>query len=164
MLLPFTFRLNCLRCSLFWVVTQYTLIVVYRHFETAHRYNLQWSSSQRRLALQFKVGTINSPQTFVSKYPNTLCKISEERRPSLHRGWKTEVSHEVFYIFLMAIIIAIRSTTLFLVFIKPVIFQEEEKFTGNPICRLLQPPLASKTFTATILWLETKFHSRAARD
>jgi len=51
----------------------------------------------------------------------------------------------------MSFIFDIGSTDLFLDFIKPIIFQEEDRLRGNSICRLLQPPLASKLYCYSLI-------------
>jgi len=72
-----------LRSSLFWDVTQRTLVSICRGFGTTSLSRLQGSSSSAR---PLKIGPISCPETSVNNYQSTLRNISEERRSHLQRG------------------------------------------------------------------------------
>jgi len=65
--------------SIFWDVTQRTLVVSYWHFRTA---------------MLLKKGLVSCPEMSVYNYEQALCNISEERRPlhpldlAMIQGWK----------------------------------------------------------------------------
>jgi hypothetical protein len=62
-----------MRSALFCDVTQRRLVVIYRRCGTTY-----WS---------LKMGPIGCPAMSVTNYESTVRKITEERRPHLHRGW-----------------------------------------------------------------------------
>jgi len=73
------------------------LLVVYRHFGTAHWYNLQLSSSQRRLSRQFKVATTDSPQTSATN-TQTHCVKTPKREDLLYIEGGNLKSHTKYFI------------------------------------------------------------------
>ena len=70
-----------LRSLLCWDITQRWLVVSYRRLGTAFWSHLRGSSSPDR-----HLHPTDCLEASVSNYQTTLCNISEERRPHLHRS------------------------------------------------------------------------------